>query len=199
MAEHLEVLRVAVAARVRLIESMREADAVHRGLAHAADLGGRLDAEQIKHRRRHVDDVRVLRTNLTRCLDPLRPGNDERVTRATAVGLALPAAERCVARPRPPPRVMIKGRRAADLVDSREAFFERLLCIVEELRLIRGAGRAALGARAVVGDDHDQCVLELAAVGQELQQAADLVIGVREEAGEHFHHPAVQLSRWSGQ
>ena len=51
---------------------------------------------------------------------------------------------------------------AAELVDLRQALLERLLGVVEELRLVGGAGDAAFGAGAVVGDDHDQRVVELA-------------------------------------
>src|SRR5205814_734196 len=79
VSEHLEVLRMAIAARVRLVKGVREADPVHRGLPHAADLGGWLDAQQFEHCRHHVDDVRVLRTDLTPGFETLRPRDDERI------------------------------------------------------------------------------------------------------------------------
>ena len=192
VAEHLEVLGAAVARRVGVVEGVREADAVHGGLRDAPDLGGRLDAEQVEDGRHHVDDVRVLGADLASGRDPLRPGHDERIGRAAAVGLALPAAERRVARPGPAPGVVVEGAGAADLVDPREALLDRLRRVVEELRLVGRAGRAALGAGAVVGDDHDQRVVELAELRQELEQTPDLVIGVAEEPGEHLHEPAVQ-------
>ena len=84
---------------------------------------------------------------------------------------------------------------AADLVDQLQALLDRLLRVVEELRLVRRSGRAALSGGAVVGDDHDQRVLELALLGQELEQPADLMIGVAEEAGEHLHHARIELLR----
>ena len=124
--------------------------------------------------------------------DPGRPRDDERVAGAAAVGLALPAPERRVARPGPAPRVVVEGGGAADLVDPREALLERLLRVVEELRLVRRARRPALGARAVVGDDHDEGVVELAELAQEVEQTAQVMVGVGEEAGEHLHHPAAQ-------
>ncbi len=52
--------------------------------------------------------------------------------------------------------------------------------------------RPALGACPVVGDDHDQRVVQLADRLEEVQQAPDLVIGVLEEAGEDLHHAGVE-------
>src|SRR5207247_5857588 len=122
----------------------------------------------------------VLRADVALALDPLRPGDDERVAGAAAVGLPLPAAKRRVARPRPAPRVVVEMLRAADLVDQLQALLERLLRVVEELRLVRGPGRAALRGRTVVGDHHDQRVLEFTLLGEEREQPADLMVGVLE-------------------
>ena len=124
-----------------------------------------------------------------------RPGDDEGVADAAPVGLALPATERGVPGERPAPRVVVEMLGAADFVDQGEAVLERLLGVVEELCLVRGSRRAALGAGAVVGDHHDEGVVELIDLGEEREQPADLVVGEREEAGEHFHVPAVQLAR----
>ena len=76
-----------------------------------------------------------------------------------------------------------------------EALLQRLLGVVEELRLVGGAGGAALGARAVVGDHHDDGVVELALRAQEVEQPAEVVVGVAEEAGEDLHHAAVEPAR----
>jgi hypothetical protein len=81
---------------------------------------------------------------------------------------------------------------AADLIDQLEAFLQRLLGVVEELRLVGGPGGPALGAGAVVGDDHDQGVVQLPEHAQELDQPPDLVIGVAKETSEHLHEPVVQ-------
>src|SRR3712207_7792772 len=54
------------------------------------------------------------------------------------------------------------------------------------------SGRTALRAGPVVRDHHDQRVVELAALPQEVQQAPHLVVGVREEPCEHLHETAVQ-------
>ena len=128
-----------------------------------------------------------------------RPGDDERVAGAAPVGLPLPPAERRVPGPRPAPRVVVEVLGAADLIDQLEAFLQRLLGVVEELRLVGGPGGAALGAGAVVGDDHDQRVVQLPELAQELDQPPDLVIGVGQEASEDLHHPAVQAAGGRGQ
>ena len=65
---------------------------------------------------------------------------------------------------------MAEGSGTADLVDQRKAVLEGLRRVVEELRLVGGAGRAALGAGAVVGDQHDDRVVQLAALTEEVQQ-----------------------------
>ena len=75
-------------------------------------------SEQVEHGRHHVDDVRVLGAHLALGLDARRPGDDEGVAGAAAVGLALPAAERRVAGQRPAPRVVVEVLGAADLVDD---------------------------------------------------------------------------------
>ena len=63
---------------------------------------------------------------------------------------------------------------------------------VAELHLVDRPVRAALAARAVVGDDHDHRVLELLGVLEVVQQAADVVVGVREEPGVHLGHVSEQ-------
>ena len=108
--------------------------------------GGRLDAERVQDGGHHVDDVRVLGADLAPRLDALRPVHQERVSGPAAVGFPLPPAERGVARPGPPPRVVAEGGRAAQLIDLGQAFLHRLRRVVEELQLVRGAGRTALGS-----------------------------------------------------
>ena len=160
---------------------------------------GRLDAQQVQNRGHHVDDVRVLGADLAPGRDPARPGDDERIAGAATVGLPLPPAERRVPGPGPAPRVVVEVLGAADLVDQLEAFLQRLLGVVEELRLVGGPGGPALGTGAVVGDDHDQGVVQLAELAQELDQPPDLVIGVGQETGEDLHHPAVEAAGGRGQ
>ena len=125
----------------------------------------------------------------------LRPGDDEWIAGAAPVGLALPPPERRVPGPCPAPRVMVEEPGAAQLIDQLQALLERLLGVVEELCLVGGPGRPALGAGAVVGDDHDQRVVELAGRRRNSIKPADLVIGVGQETGEDLHHPAEQAAR----
>jgi hypothetical protein len=83
---------------------------------------------------------------------------------------------------------------AADVVDGGQVLLQRLGDEVEELVLVDRAGGATLGAGPVVGEDHDQGVIELAELAQEVEQPADLVVGVLQEPGEHLHHPGVQAA-----
>ena len=82
---------------------------------------------------------------------------------------------------------MVEVLGPADLVDQLEAFLQRLLGVVEELRLVGGPGGPAFGAGAVVGDDHDQRVVQLAKLAQVIDRPPDLVIGVGQETGEDLH------------
>ena len=59
---------------------------------------------------------------------------------------------------------------------------------VEEAPLVERAVGAALAAGAVVGDHDDEGVVELARLLEVVEHAADLVVGVRDEPGEHLGH-----------
>ena len=90
---------------------------------------------------------------------------------------------------------MVEGLRPTQLVQLLQALLERLGCVVEELQLIGRAGGATLGTGAVVGDDHDQCVVELADALQVVEQAANMIVGMTQETGEDLHHAGVELAR----
>ena len=192
VAEHLEVLGVVVAGRSRLVEGVGEADPVDRRLGHAADALRRLDAQGFQNRRDEVDDVPVVLAHLAARLDALGPGHDARVGGAAPVGLALPAAEGRVAGVGPAPGVVVEGLDAAQLVDHLEVIFQRFLHIVEEEHLVERAHRPALGAGAVVGDDDDQRVVQLADLFQEIEDAPEVIIGEAHETGIDFHHTGIQ-------
>ena len=192
VTEHLEILDTVPGRGGRVVEGMGEADPVQRRLGHAPDRGGRLEAERVQDRRDHVDDVRILGAYLAARADPPRPVHQERVGGAAAVGLPLPPAERRVARPGPPPRVVVEGGWAAEFIDLGEAVLQRFGRVVEELQLVGGARRAALGAGPVVRNDHDQRVVELPDLLQEVEQTADVMVGVGQETGVHLHHPRRQ-------
>ena len=161
---------------------------------HAADALRRLDAQGFQYRRDEVDDVPVLRPHLAVCLDALRPRYDARVGGAAPVGLALPAAERRVAGVGPAPGVVVEGLDAAQLVDHLEVVFQRFLDIVEEEHLVERAYRPAFGAGAVVGDDDDQGIVQLADLFQEIEDAPEVIIGEAHEAGINFHKAGIQPS-----
>jgi hypothetical protein len=80
----------------------------------------------------------------------------------------------------------------AEVVDGGQVLLQRLGHEVEELVLVDRPGGAALGAGPVVGQDHDQGVVELAELAQEVQQPADVVVGVLQEPGEDLHHPRIE-------
>ena len=192
MAEHLEILGVVIAGCFYVIEGMGETDPIDGRLGHAADAIRRFHAKGFQNCRDEVDDVRVMRSYLAFCLDTLRPGDDARVGRAAPVGLALPAAEGRVAGIGPAPGIVVVGLDAAQLIEHLEVILERFLHVVEEEHLVERADRPALGAGAVVGDDHDQRIVQLADIFQELEDAPEVVVGEADEAGIDLHEPGIQ-------
>ncbi len=190
---HLEILGKVLARRPGRIEGMGEAKTFNGRLRYPLDAFGRLDTECLQYRRHHIDRVGVLCTHLAFSLDALGPVDDERVADAAAIGLALPAPERRVARPGPAPGVVVAHFRTTELVQSGQVLFQRALYVVEEQRFVNHAGRTAFGAGAVVGEHHNEGVVQFAEVPEELQQAPDVVIGVCEKSGEDFHHTGIEL------
>ena len=192
VTEHLEVLGVVVAGRCRFIEGVGEAHPVDGRLAHAADALRRFGSQGFQNRRDDIDDVGVLRAHLAARLDALGPRHDARVGGAAPVGLALPAAEGRVAGVGPAPRVVVAGLDATQLIEHLEVILECLLHIVEEEHLVERAHRSAFGAGAVVGDDHDQRIVQLADLFQEVDDAPEVMIGEADEAGIDLHEPGIK-------
>ena len=127
------------------------------------------------------------------CRDLPGPGHDHRVRRAALpVGVALPELERGVEGEGPAGRIVVVGLRAAELVDEGQVLLDPVGEPVEDLVLVDRPVRAALAGGAVVGDEHDQRVVELAGLLEVVEQPADLVVGVAEEARVHLRHPAEQ-------
>src|SRR6185295_15041480 len=87
--------------------------------------------------------------------DSARPRDDQWVGDAALVNLALPPAERRVARDGPAPRVVVVPARSTDLVEDREGFLDGARCEVPHARVVQRAGDAALTACAVVGAQYD--------------------------------------------
>ena len=75
----------------------------------------------------------------------------------------------------------------------------RLEDAVEELHLVEDAERPALLARAVVGEDEHERVVELAGRGEVVDEATDLVVGVVEERGERLLQARRELPLVLGQ
>ena len=114
---------------------------------------------------------------------PGRPADDAHVRRAALVaGEALPVRERRVERPGPAVAVVVVGERRAELVEAPQVLLDVVGDAVEELVLVERPVRAALAARAVVGDDDDDRVLELPGLLEVVDQPAELVVGVADEA-----------------
>ena len=132
-------------------------------------------------------------------LIPLGQEMHARIAAAAVELVALPHLERRVERHRPAVRVMVVGLRASELVDHRQVRLDVVGNLVDELVLVERAVRAALAAGAVVRDKHDDRVLELLGLLQVREQAADLIIGVREEPRVHLGHPTEQPALVVGQ
>jgi hypothetical protein len=162
VTEHLEVLGSVLALGLRVVEGMSERDTLERRLGDPANGLRRIEPERIEHRRDHVDGVRVLAADLAARADPRRPRDHERIGGPAPVRLALPAAERAVAGPGPAVGIVVVGVGPTELVDLRQVVLEALRDHVEEEHLVERTRRTALGRGAVVGDDHDQRVVELA-------------------------------------
>ena len=113
--------------------------------------------------------------------------DDARVGDATLVDLALPALEGRVPRHGPAPRVVVVAQRSADLVDAPVHLLDAGALEVGEPALVDGAVLAALRAGAVVGHHHDDGVVGVTQVVDEVEHPPDLLVGVGEEGGEALH------------
>ena len=79
-----------------------------------------------------------------------------------------------------------------ELVDLREILLKIVRDSVGELHLVDRSVRPALTAGAVVGDDQDHGVVQQLAPFQVVEQPAQVVVRVREEAGVYLGHPREQ-------
>ena len=190
--EHLEVLGGAHLGRVVRCEGRADAHAVHRQLLDPVDRRRRDDACGLEQRREQVDGVDVLVADLALRRDAGGPVDDERVAGAALVDLALPTAVRGVAGDGPAPRVVVVDPRAADLVDALERLGDGSVGQVPRSHVVDRPGGATLARGPVVRQDHQQGVVEVAGSRQEVDDPADLLVGVGEHGGEALHVPGVQ-------
>ena len=191
VAEHLEVLRRPPVLGARVVERVRHRDAVQRLLLDAVDAQRLGELRGVEHRRGDVDHVVELRADLASRLDAARPVHDRPVARAAPVrrDLLRPLVRR-VHRVRPADRVVVVGVRRAEVVDPGDHELGRLEPerAVQDDELVEAAVRRAFGRGAVVADDVvDERVLEDLELAQRVDQPADVVVGVLEEAGVDLH------------
>ena len=135
----------------------------------------------------------VLGSQLTAGLHAGGPGDDARVGRAALELVALPHLERRVEGHGPTVGVVVVGLGSAELVDHGQVGVDVVGDAVHEHHLVDRAVGAALAAGAVVGDQHDQGVVPLADELEEVEQPADLMVGVGEEPGVDLGHAGEQL------
>ena len=189
--EHLEVLRLAVLRRVRVVEGRDHAAAVQRQLldaVHAQRLG---HAGGVEDGRGDVDHVAELGADLTAGAEALRPVHDRAVAGAAPMrrDLLRPLVGR-VHRMRPAHGVVVVGLGSAELVDPRRHELRRLQAggAVEHDQLVEAALRRALRGGPVVADDVvDQRVVEDLQVLERVDQPAHVVVRVLEEPGVDLH------------
>ncbi len=86
---------------------------------------------------------------------------------------------------------MIVRAESADLVEPRCATPHFVGAVQHEAVLVEQAARATFGARAVVGEQQNECVVQDPLLFEEADEPADFAIGVREEAGERLHESRV--------
>src|SRR5262249_25126957 len=120
-----------------------------------------------------------------------RPAHDEWITDATLVRLPLPAAKRRVPRQRPSPWVVPVCVYAPQPIEHRTRRLDVVRQAVEDEVLVECPVPTALRAGAVAAEGEHDGAVELAAPGEKIEQAAHVMVRVREEAGIDLHHARV--------
>ena len=141
----------------------------------------------------NVADVVVLAADFTLRLDAVRPVHDEVILLTAAMFGLLEITERRVAGHRPARVVMRIGIRAAPVFEIPEVRLERRLQAIEHVGLVECAGEAAFSARAVVGRDEYQRIVEFADPFEFGDDAADLQVDPFHLRGEHLHLAGVEF------
>ena len=139
-----------------------EADAVERLLGHAVDLVGDVEADGGQDRRHQVDGMGELAAHRAGVGDAAGPVHDQGRAGPAEPGVALPELVGRVAGPGPGPGVVVVGAEPAPVVVVGEVVVHGLPEVRGEAVLVDAAGHAPLGAGAVVGEDHDERVVECA-------------------------------------
>ena len=193
MPDHLEVLAVPCRRRVGVVEDLSDAGAVIGHLLHAVVGSLRGHPHQVEEGGGDVDGVDELGPDGTGVGNPVRPGDDQGGTHPAGVGVLLVPAQGGVGGLRPSPGDVGLRVRSADGVEALQVELdgaEPVLFVGDD---VGAAVRSALLAGAVVGEHHDDGVVEAPDRVEELHQPAQLRVGVVEhrrvrllEAGEQL-------------
>ena len=189
VTQHLEDLAGLARRRIGCAEGVGHAGAVHRHLGHAPVHGRRRYGQQFVQRGRDVDDVVVLRAYLTAGRNALGPMHDERGANAAAMVAALVPLQGCVRDLCPAGGVVVESVVTANVVDVGAGVGGSLFFIDQVAAGVDSACRTALGAGAVVRDQHHQRVVQLPHARQEVKDTADFCVGVGHEGGIGFLQP----------
>ena len=172
----------------RVVEGGGETHPLYGRLIDPGDGCGRLDPDEFEQRGEQIDGVDVLMARAACRPDPGRPVHDEWVGHPALMGVAFEPLEGGIAGPGPTPRVMVIGPGRAQIVYPLEILLQALGDEVEEVLLVERPLGAALGRCAVVAHDHDDGVVRLVEIVNEVEETGHLGIGVAEEARVHLHH-----------
>ena len=162
-AQHGVELGVLSGVGARIIQCRFETHALQRLLGDTAHRLRRGDTEQLVDRRGDVADVDVVVPDLAVRRNPVGPRDDCGVGDTPLVGgITLVQLVGRVEGHRPADRIVVVGGRTAQHVEEAHAVLDRVDVAVEELGLVHRTVGATLAAGAVVGDHHDDGVVELA-------------------------------------
>ena len=132
---------------------------------------GRIDPDEIEQCRHDVDGMHVLVACAALGADPGGPVENEWISDAAFVGIAVEALQRRVTGPGPSPRVVVVGLRRPEVVDPFEILLEALGNEVEEVLLVERPLRTALGGCTVVAHHDDDGVVGLVELLNEVEDA----------------------------
>src|SRR5674536_56375 len=188
MAEHRIELGL-LFRRAGIVTGVFEAFALNGALRVSVEYCGRFNAEQVVDSRHDVDSMNVLVSHFTSCWNPPWPRDEAHVCSPPFIACkALPVWEGRIEGPRPARIVVVIGRWASQFVNTLYVLFDRVRNIVKEFDFIYGTVRTALTARSVVGGDDDDRVVKLTRLLEVIEQATNMVIGIRYKPRIHLSH-----------
>ena len=106
--------------------------------------------------------MRVLVPYLAPRLEAFRPKDDERIAAAAAIRLPFPAPEGCVTGPCPAPGIVWECVGTTPFVKLAQIVFQCLWGAIEKEHLVECAMYTTFRAGPIVGDNHDQCIIQFA-------------------------------------